>query len=396
MWIAITLLVGACPVVAQSPASPLLSLDPQRAEVRWETDRWQLWAGAAQLKDFGHNEALAREALALIRDLRLTQRGCLGSPVPVMEYWLSNGQAPQSARGGWRPSPFDPDSLKVEEVQGQWLVTDAHHTLFNFGSNEADARQALAIIHRYGFNQILYVGLGTPVMMVLLADHSQVVQGAMEQPTTLRLVEPSGQTRMQSEKLPAPGEKLASACARSGQQEPFAEISKLRARQLSAVNSFEPSVAPATSQPFNWRQVEVRYDLGEWKLVAASHVLANFHGHQEQALEALRIVRAYGFTELCRVGPPEAPFTFFLVHGQAPRGLQFGLTHACFHPDELVVRRSGDDWAIADHEQVLWRFGNREGQAQQVLQIIHHYQFDHLCRLGGAGTAGLTFLVRTR
>ena len=54
----------------------------------------------------------ARQALRLIRELHLTQRGTVGGPDPIMEYWLADGQAPQGLVSGLRTVPLDPAGLR--------------------------------------------------------------------------------------------------------------------------------------------------------------------------------------------------------------------------------------------------------------------------------------------
>src|SRR5262249_26249878 len=68
----------------QRPAPPLrealLTFDPQRADVVWSQNHWQLVVDGQVLKDFGRREVEARVALRVLRDLHLTQHGAIGSP----------------------------------------------------------------------------------------------------------------------------------------------------------------------------------------------------------------------------------------------------------------------------------------------------------------------------
>src|SRR5690242_18015177 len=84
--------VPAPPVPVQ--AEKLTTFDYRAADVHWIDGRWQLHAGGVLIKDFGHREQDAREALRILRNLRLTQHGTIGTPRPIMEYWLASGQAP--------------------------------------------------------------------------------------------------------------------------------------------------------------------------------------------------------------------------------------------------------------------------------------------------------------
>src|SRR5688500_6888269 len=75
---------GAAGPLRLAPPAPLPPLAAQvthfnyrLANVTWEEGRWVLRAGDVFLKDFGRREAEAREALRIIRDLRLTEHGTL-------------------------------------------------------------------------------------------------------------------------------------------------------------------------------------------------------------------------------------------------------------------------------------------------------------------------------
>ena len=152
------------PAGTEALVENLTSFDYRQADIQWLDGRWQLRAGPVWLKDFGRQEADAREAMRLIRELKLTEFGSIGSPRPLLEYWLSGGQAPANALTGSRRTSFERDSLRVEQVQGQWCVRDARQALFSFGYREDEARQALAIIRKYGFDQVGYIGRPAPVM----------------------------------------------------------------------------------------------------------------------------------------------------------------------------------------------------------------------------------------
>ena len=85
-----------------------------------------------------------------------------------MEYWLSNGHAPKGMVSGLHLLTIDNATLRVEQIKGQWSVRDAGRVLFNFRTNEADARNALSILHKYGFTQVGTIGGAGPAMIVML------------------------------------------------------------------------------------------------------------------------------------------------------------------------------------------------------------------------------------
>src|SRR5260370_11779474 len=121
-----------------------------QAEIRKVDGHWELWAGAVKIKELGNREVDAREVLRLIRVLNLNQIGTVGKPLPVMEYWLSDGRAPQKM-GRLNSVPIDPDSLQVANCQGQWCLVDEGRPWFTFGAEAGEARRALQIIKKYEF-----------------------------------------------------------------------------------------------------------------------------------------------------------------------------------------------------------------------------------------------------
>jgi hypothetical protein len=145
---------------------------------------------------------------------------------------------------------------------------------------------------------------------------------------------------------------------------------------------------------FDWRQVQLRQEEGVWKLAAGAYVLATFGADEQAGRQALAAVNHYHFTEHCRIGAPEPLFSYFLVHGQAPRGLMFGLRSQAFGPDKVSVQPLGRQWALCSGDQVLLILGEQPDEARQLLEVIRRNQFDRLCRIGPPDGPGMTFLVR--
>ena len=73
-----------------------------------------------------------------------------------------------------------------------------------------------------------------------------------------------------------------------------------------------------------------------------------------------------------------------------------GTPHIPFHPDTIRVQKVADVWVLIDADHVVLSFGDREGEARQVLQVIQHFKCDQLCRLGNGETPAMTFFMKTR
>src|SRR5262249_38952737 len=92
----------------------LTHFDDRIVELRWQAGHCQLCATGEVIKDLGRRYTDARQALTVIRDLHLTERGIVGSPRTIMEYWLSDGRTPDGTVGGARILPIDEATLHVE------------------------------------------------------------------------------------------------------------------------------------------------------------------------------------------------------------------------------------------------------------------------------------------
>jgi hypothetical protein len=371
------------------PVETLTTFDSRLAELRWDGNRWQLWAGDVWLKDFGKHESEAREALRLVRELRLTQHGSIGTPQPVVEYWLAGGHAPQGPSASLRTFPFEPANLHVDPIQGQWCLRDRQRISFMFTKAE-EARQALAVIRHYGFKRVGYLGQYPPAMMYFLGpeDGGAGAESPRNAPSHQPPKPPgtSGLLHSHSSQAEATGQHndITPAALPSGRQ--------------STASSLPPPGQPVIGDrvPFDWRQVQIRKHKQDWKLASGSYTLADFGPNERDARQALNAVQHYRFTEHCLIGRTTPSFAYFLVNGQEPRGLIFGVSDTPFEWELLSVRQLGGAFVISDGIRVLLNFGDKDDDAKQALQVIRRYQFDHLCHIGSPGTPGMTFLVRTR
>ena len=361
----------AC-VLALSFAGPLCAVENEilttfeysRLQLRKVESHWYLMAGETLVKDLGTSDADAREALAVIHELKLSQRGVIGTRAPVLEYWLADKAAPRGLIRSDRLQTIDRPTLRIESVEGQWVLRDARQVWFNFGRFEADAREALAVFQRYPFNRIGYVGFPAPVLIYFV------------EATDTQTTAPS--------KLPAASLAITA-------------VQLCQVRQLTPVSPLTFNAATGEErEPLDWHRAELRRDGNSWKLRIGSEILADFGSRETEAREALRIVQHYRFTERCLIGASATPFAFYLVNGQAPHGLAFSLSNTCFAPESLAVRQMDGKWLICDGQRPIIRGGDSEADAKQILKAIQRYRFDNWCEIGGSDQGGLRFLVRER
>jgi hypothetical protein len=415
--------MNASPMVV--PGEPelkenLTTFDNFQTNLIWQDSRWQVVAGGTVLKDFGPREMEARQALRLIREMHLTQHGTIGSPQPVMEYWLSNGQVPQGLGNGLRLVPIDQGSLRVEQEQGQWCVRDGQRVLFNFGQRADDAQQALGVLRKYGFTRAGVLGQGIPLMLVFMNPPTDPHSAAdamahlAHQPGLTAGQFPGAQPpnnlppevlakypgAAMNQMVPPAVPLLKNAPLPQGPRTPFAggTIQELLpVSHTAALGGSVPRLTDVAERiPVDWRQVQLRQEGGNWKLVAGNYTVGNFGGSERDARLALAAVQFYRTTEHCLVGGPKGHFSYFLSNGQPPHGLMMGLPGQFFQPETLEVQQVGDRWAICAGAQTLVRLGDKPEEARQMLEVIQRHKFDTLCHLGASEDEGVNFLVKTR
>jgi hypothetical protein len=399
---------SALPALVAVPTQPstaavaedLTSFDPAAVQLQWRDHRWVILVGDVVLKDFGRREAEARQALRLIRDLGLTQRGTAGRPAPVMEYWLAAGRSPMAIAPGLPLLPIDLASLRVEQIQAQWCLRDDLRVLFNFGLHPDEARRALAIVRKYRFGQIGVLGQNYPSMMVFLGTP----EGDGDAPLApSRVHKTSARQATAAANRPPdrfPGSVVSTAL-------PALHEGDSGLRPAHVIPPGEPSSSRGSRRtalppgwetgedlvPFDWRQVQVRQQEGTWQLIVGGHVLAAFGADEPAAQQALAVVRHYHLTEQCLVGRPRPLFSYFLAAGQPPRGLMFGLAGGAFQPDRLTVEQLGRQWALCEGDRVLVDLGEQAEEARDLLETIRRYQFDRLVWIGPRDT-GMSLLLR--
>ena len=319
------------------------------------SNQWQLWAGSQLIKDFGSAQADAYEALQLFRELRVNARGSVGG---IFEYFLVDQRAPSAALAKKQVVPFDLDGLRVEQMNGQWVLRDPNLILYNFGSAERDALQALAICRQYGFNQVGVVGQPIPTLKYLLKDPH-----------------PSLTRRSSSAIVPASAKMQASEAPH---------------RQL-----FVPGTGPVgTLTPIDYRRLDLRRDGGDWTLYDGRTVLGRFGRQDRAAQSTLELLQQFRCSEICRFG--SEGFGFVLDNGRPPSGSLVGLASRSFKLDRLTVRDVEGNWSICEDQRVLFTFGKDETAARQALAAIQHFHFDTYIPIANGQLGSLYLFVRLR
>jgi hypothetical protein len=400
--ITITPLPASSPLSSPTPPAPpaptpeaakpaavqekLTSFDNMGVLLNWSGKAWQLTAQGKVIKDFGRSEVEARQALRLIHELRLNQYGAVGGPQPALEYWLSSGQAPHGMLAGTATLPIDPATLRVEQRNGQWVLRDGARVLSNFGPRESDARQGLAVLQKYGFNQVAMVGGGGAGMQVFL--------------TRPDLLREHGLVKKPGKPTPQPNQDIAQALGAAALSPPHvvgveptpapAPAPKKMSTRLGAENS-----EPSERVPFDWRHVQLSREGGDWTLRAGRLLFANFGGDERDARLALTALQYYRVNEQRVLGQEPGAPSYFLSNGRAPSGVMLGASGLTLTAEALTVAPSNGGWAVCCHGQAVLPCNDGD-EARRMLEAIKQYKFDRVCRFGPPDGQGLTLLVRTQ
>lgn len=133
---------------------------------------------------------------------------------------------------------------------------------------------------------------------------------------------------------------------------------------------------------FNPANIAVIQANNRWKIADGSHWMFDFEGRQDEARQALRILRHYGANQTCYVGRPQPSLTYLLSNGAAPSGGLQGEDCLAFNNANLAVIQAGGRWKIADGSHWLFDFADNKGEAEQALAVIRKYGFSHSCYVG--------------
>src|SRR5262245_23990729 len=390
-------------------AENLHAFDPRNVQLRWNNRRWQLTHGVEVLKDFGSGEQEARQALRLVHDLRLNQHGIVGAPRPVMEYWLVAGKPPRGSAPGVRRMSFDPNSLRVEQQQGQWCLRDSSKVLFNFLQDGDNAKHALAILQKYHFDQVGIVGSQAP-MYVLTSNatgdtpSTTSATGQRLAPKSLltfpsRLAKKANDSpRVESGKSSNPPALVSPVIPPLTDASRMSSPDNARPSGLARPHPFAQAAPPTDSErvTFDWRQVQLRQHQGEWKLMAGSTVLGNFSDQVHEGRLALSAMRYYRFTEQRRLGGSQPYLSYYVVHRAAPRGVMLGIAGEELQPDNLELRQVETGYALCQGKRVVFKLRDREDDGRKLLETIKQNECDRVGRIGEPGKEAMTLLLRSK
>lgn len=148
-----------------STAQPdCITFSNQNVSIAKYNNLWLVKDGNTSLAGF-KTSAEAKTALAIIKADNLNQQCFVGRPNPSFYYWLSGENAPS----GTNKSIFEFKNIEASKLKimhnnanTYWVIRygyEPSNVMMQF-RNEKEAKEALAIMLKFQFNQMLKVGSG--------------------------------------------------------------------------------------------------------------------------------------------------------------------------------------------------------------------------------------------
>ncbi len=349
------LVMGPGLVEAQIHDRDCISFNTDRLELERSDGDFILVDGGHRIRNLGSSRRLANKALRIFRHYQIDRHCFVGRPDPSLYYLLAGGEAPAGEFDREDCNRFDPGNVRVRRIDGTWRLVEGRRSLFSFGTNRNEAREALAIISHHGFNHSCFVGRPGPVL------------------TYMRVAETETET----------------GTASSGPRRSIPQIDSLaRERPRSPDSDLRGSLAEMMQPPeqdclsFNPDNTQARRVNGRWKVTDGDRWLLDFDQQGRPTRLALSLIRHYGMDESCFVSRPEATMRYFLVDGKAPEGAHNREDCAAFDNDKVEAARVRGNWRVVAGDRWLLNFENDREDAQKAAKIIQYYGFTHNCFVG--------------
>jgi hypothetical protein len=142
-----------------------IGVNPDALEIRAIDGDWRIVSGGSSiLLNFDEKLDEAQTSLAIMEYYRFTEFCFVGRPDSSMQYFLVNNQSPQGSFPGEDCIGFNPDTLEIQLISGDWRIVDSSSILLNFDEKLDEAQTSLAILQFYRFNQQCFVGRPDPSM----------------------------------------------------------------------------------------------------------------------------------------------------------------------------------------------------------------------------------------
>ena len=304
--------------------------------------------------------------------------------------------------------PFDWHNVAAKLVDGNWKVVDGDHWLLDFGSNQANANKAVAVIKRYHLDSHGFVGRPEAPMEYYLSGGKGPV-GAMKgedaiafDPTKLEAKQINGSWKVVNGNMwmldfGANGQNNANAAIEIIHKygfthqcfvgRPFKVGNGMMYWRGDGNRGVRPPVvgrAPVAPKedclPFDPANVAAKNVNGSWKVVNGNVWMLDFGTNQAGAEKAASTIQFYKMNAQCFVGRPNPGMTYYKVNGAAPTGAMDGEDAISFDPANVQAQQLNGSWKVVNGNDWMLDFGaGGQANAQKAVAIIQHYGFTQQC-----------------
>jgi len=332
----------------------LLVVDQRSLRVQYLANRLVLTNNNQVFRQFDSKSNDAEVVKQLLNDLVVVRWGTIGVQRIVVEYGLTldaRGEVVVPPNAGFPQGvvSFDLKSLRVEAVRGAWCVRDNDSIILNFGLEKLEAEQAVAVCQKYGFNRLGTVGRGREPAVTYFIAATDTTPGASPtksadlqrqvltrtgidvpglgfigeriaiEPKKLEVRRDGSDVtlRMGNEILAHFGsdEWAARDAVRVIEQARFTEFCRFGGMTFFLVKGKAPTAVPfhARSTRFDPASLRSRELNGKWYAIDASGRPVLPATDEKEAVEIVKIVKAFGFDTVATVGNSPTANLQFLV-----------------------------------------------------------------------------------
>jgi hypothetical protein len=146
--------------------------------------------------------------------------------------------------------------------------------------------------------------------------------------------------------------------------------------------------------PIESRKLDLVKHQSDWTIVHGKEVLGHFGLQESRARDALRLLQDAHMTELVLVG--KSGFPIFLANGKAPRSVVLGFNTIRLNPAQMKIQMVNDSCCITEGIRTVLSFGDNRTDADLVLKVLQHFQFDQVLTVGEPDRGGLRLFTKSK
>jgi hypothetical protein len=133
---------------------------------------------------------------------------------------------------------------------------------------------------------------------------------------------------------------------------------------------------------FDPMAVTVKQADGRWRVEAGKVVLKEFGSDRNLAVEAARLIKDLGVTQMGRVPGSNPPFEYWLADGKAPRVVNGRVVVLPVTARSIHAEQVGGTWVVTDGAKGIYDFGPDVDACRRAATVCWKYGFNQLALVG--------------